>query len=192
MGEEGPGEGEDEAEPLPAQVVLGPREFLAVLDAALHEQQVSSLLKEALGELPDQLLVPLGPDVEGRVLVAQLSFLSADEEPPILQYYVGLPFGLSVPVPADLGEVVLLVNAAIPIGAFGLITEEAILYFRHNALLPLRPVDLGAAAYGLGLLERLLALFVPVLRLAAGGASLAACRAALEVAIALDDDSAPG
>jgi hypothetical protein len=83
------------------------------------------------GHQPDQLLVALG-SVDQRGVHAQLMLLPGMDDPQVLQMYVGLPVPVE-PVSYDrLCRFLAAVNGPLPIGAFGLLEAERIVYYRLN------------------------------------------------------------
>jgi hypothetical protein len=83
------------------------------------------------GHQPDQLLVALGAD-EQRGLHAQLMFLPGMDDPQVLQMYVGLPVPVEPSGYDRLCRFLIAVNGPLPIGAFGLLEAERIVYYRLN------------------------------------------------------------
>ncbi len=83
------------------------------------------------GHQPDRLLVELeGGDERG--LHAQLMFLPDMDDPQVLQMYVGLPAPVEPSAYDRLCRFLAAVNGPLPIGAFGLLEAERIVYYRLN------------------------------------------------------------
>ena len=84
------------------------------------------------GHQPDHLLVArvLGSrPVPG--LHAQLMFLPQMDDPQVLQMYVGCRLRSSLPATTGV-PLLAAVNGPLPIGAFGLLEAERIVYYRLN------------------------------------------------------------
>ncbi len=83
------------------------------------------------GHQPDHLLVALrGAGQRG--LHAQLMFLPQMDDPQVLQMYVGLPAPVEPSGYDRLCRFLAAVNGPLPIGAFGLLEAERIVYYRLN------------------------------------------------------------
>lgn len=83
------------------------------------------------GHQPDQLLVALG-GVDQRGLHAQLMFLPKMDDPQVLQIYVGLPAPIEPSGYDRLCRFLAVANGPLPIGAFGLLEAERVVYYRFN------------------------------------------------------------
>ena len=68
-------------------------------------------------------------------------FLGDLTDPSVLQYYVRLPTRARVGSTANVTRFLNGANAALPIGSFGMIEEEGILYFRANIPVVVDPLD---------------------------------------------------
>ena len=118
-------------------------------DAALFEALAERLgnlgfdctLQPSEGELPDQLLLRLPPNEHGQSLQLQMLFLGDLSDPSVLQYYVSLPTRARVGSVANLTRFLNSANASLPIGAFGMLEDEGILYFRANVPVIVDPLD---------------------------------------------------
>ena len=83
------------------------------------------------GHQPDRLLVELEGGGQ-RGLHAQLMFLPDMDDPQVLQMYVGLPAPVEPSGYDRLCRFLAAVNGPLPIGAFGLLEAERIVYYRLN------------------------------------------------------------
>ncbi len=83
------------------------------------------------GHQPDHLLVALGGTGQPG-LHAQLMFLPGMDDPQVLQMYVGLPAAVEPSGYDRLCRFLAAVNGPLPIGAFGLLEAEGIVYYRLN------------------------------------------------------------
>jgi hypothetical protein len=96
----------------------------------------------AAAKLPyDALVVRIETFAEpNRVWSMELSFLPGLEDElkdvSILQCYVALANYTAGANSASLERLIIEVNAKLPIGAFGLLNQPRVIFFKHNALLP--------------------------------------------------------
>src|SRR5437868_9442094 len=68
------------------------RRLLEGLVSSLRDAEFDAFLKLGQGRVPDQVFVAFDTDPSGRVLHLQLLFVPGLDDPPVLQYYVGLPY----------------------------------------------------------------------------------------------------
>jgi hypothetical protein len=108
----------------------------------LSEDAYLTELAAATEDLPYETLVVRIETFEepSRVWNMELSFLPGLEDElkdvSILQCYVALANYTSGANSASLERLIIEVNAKLPIGAFALLNQPGVLFFKHNALLP--------------------------------------------------------
>jgi hypothetical protein len=108
----------------------------------LSKEAYQTELLAATDRVPyDTLLVRIESfEEENRVWRLEISFLPGLEEEmeevSILQCFVALSDQLSQEHRSSLNDLIVQHNAKLPIGCFGLLDNPAMLFFKHNALLP--------------------------------------------------------
>ena len=121
--------------------------LLAALGDRLRDLGFETQMSASNAEGPDQLFLLLSPDEHGRSLQLQLLFLGDLTDPSILQYYVGLPTRVRAGSTASVTRFLNAANAALPIGTFGLLEEDAVLYFRANVPTVIDPLDVHLVSW---------------------------------------------
>jgi hypothetical protein len=152
------------------------RQLLPSLASRLREVEFDAFVKLGQGPIPDQILVALDPDGEGRVLHLQLLFLPELDDPPVLQYYVGLPYAIGPAVSGDLCRFLCAVNPSLPVTGFEYHEASSLLFFRHTHCVGVEPLDPDVVAWTVTTIEFLVGHFGPLCEEVAGGlASDEAC-----------------
>jgi hypothetical protein len=117
----------------------------AALLQALAERLVSlgleATVQEGDEETPGQLFVRLSNNEHGEALQLQMLFLGDLSDPSVLQYYVGLPTRARVGSTATVTRFLNAANASLPIGAFGMLEDEGVLFYRANVPVVVDPLD---------------------------------------------------
>jgi hypothetical protein len=156
--------------------------LLHALIEPLRGAGIDSFVKLGGGLAPDQLFVALTPDNRGRVLHLQVMFLP-DMEPPVLQFYVGLPYLLGDDVLDPLSRFLCAVNVTLPVGQFGLIEDQRLLYFRQNQPVVVSPLDFDVFGWSVTMVQFVVGHLGPILEAVAGGLGLAEGRRRLAEAL---------
>lgn len=119
----------------------GDAELLVALAQRLSAVGLECHVEPGDEGLPDQLLIRLSQNERGQSLELQMLFLGDLTDPSVLQYYVRLPTRARVGSTANVTRFLNGANAALPIGSFGMVEEEGILYFRANIPVVVDPLD---------------------------------------------------
>jgi hypothetical protein len=152
------------------------RPLLPALASRLREVDFDAFLKLGQGPIPDQILVALDPDPDGRVLHLQLLFLPDLDDPPVLQYYVGLPYAIGPRASGDLCRFLCALNPALPVTGFEYHEASDLLFFRHTHCIGVEPLDPDVVGWTVTTIEFLVGHFGPLCEAVAGGlASDEAC-----------------
>jgi hypothetical protein len=152
--------------------VTEPSELIKDLSAVLEAAGFETFVKLGQGPIPDQIFVSLEPDANGRVLHLQIMLL-AGMAPPVLQYFVGLPYPIVPRARQNLCRLLCQVNAALPISGFEYQEANEMLYFRHNHCVSVDPLDADVVVWSLGVAEAMIGQFGGMVEAVAGGAKLA-------------------
>ncbi len=88
-----------------------------------------------------ELAVRLSSNEHGQSLELQMRFLGDLTDPSVLQYSVRLPTRARVGSTANLTRFLNGANASLPIGSFGVIEDDGILFFRANIPVVVDPLD---------------------------------------------------
>jgi hypothetical protein len=115
--------------------------LLTALAERLGDLGFECTVQPAADSVPDQLFVRLSPNEHGEPLQLQMLFLGELSDPSVLQYYVGLPTRARVGATANVTRFLNSANASLPIGAFGMLEEDGILYYRVNVPVIVDPLD---------------------------------------------------
>jgi hypothetical protein len=105
------------------------------------EAYQTQLLKADGGLAYDALLVRIETFEEvNRVWSLEISFLPGLEDElesvSLLQCYVALSDQITEEFTPSLARLIVMLNANLPIGGFGLLDNPRVLFFKHNAMLP--------------------------------------------------------
>ncbi len=119
----------------------GDAALLTALSERLNALDLDSTVQPGDGVVPDQLFVRLSSNEHGESLQLQMLFLGDLTDPSVLQYYVGLPNRARVGSTATVTRFLNSANAALPIGSFGMVEEDGILFFRVNVPVVVDPLD---------------------------------------------------
>jgi hypothetical protein len=90
---------------------------------------------------PVQLLVTLSPNDHGESLELQMCFLGDLSDPSVLQYYVGLPTRARAGAVANVTRFLNGANTSLPIGGFGVLEDQGLLFYRVNVPVVVDPLD---------------------------------------------------
>jgi hypothetical protein len=118
------------------------------------------------------VFVALDPDAAGRVLHLQLLFLPGLDDPPVLQYYVGLPYPVDPDADDRLCRFLCALNVTLPLTGFAYHAPDALLFFRHNHAAAVTPLDPDIVLWTVTTVEFLVAHFGPLCEAVAAGLSL--------------------
>lgn len=131
------------------------------------------------GHQPDHLLVAL--EGEGhRGLHAQLMFLPGMDDPQVLQMYVGMPAPVESSGYDRLCRFLAAVNGPLPIGAFGLLEAERIIYYRLNEPVGDGGLEPAVLAWELSLIDLIVSRVGPLVEDVALGMELEEGRSRLQ------------
>ena len=149
------------------------------LTAALRDADFDAFVKLGQGSIPDQIFVALDPDAAGRVLHLQLLFLPGLDDPPVLQYYVGLPYAVDPDADDRLCRFLCALNVTLPITGFAYHAPDALVFFRHNHAAAVKPLAPAVVLWTVTTIEFLVARFGPLCEAVAAGLSLEEAEARL-------------
>ena len=122
------------------------------------------------GEIPAQMLVPLGLDDSGRSPTAHVYFLPLLEQPAVMQYMVLLDYPVEPGAHGDLGRFVNLVNSNLTITGFEFNEPLGQVMFRHSHAIATAPLDPSVIVWPLTMIRDTVHGFGPLVeRVAAGG-----------------------
>jgi hypothetical protein len=130
------------------------------------------------GHQPDHLLVALA-GAEQRGLHVQLMFLPGMDDPIVLQMYVGLPAPVEPSAYDRLCRFLVAVNGPLPIGGFGLLEAERIVYYRLNEPIGDDGLEPTLLSWELSLIELIVSRVGPLVQDVALGMELDEGRARL-------------
>ncbi|MDP9072973.1 MAG: YbjN domain-containing protein, partial [Actinomycetota bacterium] len=146
----------------------GPTRLFQALVARLDEVGIDSFVKLGSGMAPEQLLVALPPDGAGRVLHLQVMFLP-DMDPAVLQFFVGLPDRADDEGLDALARFLCAANVVLPVGQFGLVEDQRLVYFRHNVAVADAPLDFDLFGWTVTMAQFVVANIGPLVEAVAGG-----------------------
>ena len=149
------------------------------LAAALRDADLDAFVKLGQGPVPDQIYVALDPDGAGRVLHLQLLFLPGLDDPPVLQYYVGLPYPVDADADDRLCRFLCALNVTLPITGFAYHAADALVFFRHNHAAAVTPLDAAVVLWTVTTIEFLVGHFGPLCEAVAAGLPLEEAEARL-------------
>lgn len=115
-----------------------------------------------------QLFVALEPDARDRPRVLELVFMP-ERELHYLQYFAVLPLAVEPSRAGDLARTILMVNAQLPIGGYGLKEEDGFAYFRVVVPCPPEPLNPEREHVTVSMIDYILRQTSGVLELVAGG-----------------------
>jgi hypothetical protein len=144
------------------------REVQQALDAA----GIETSIKSGGDVAPDQLYVAIAGETPDAPRSLQLMFLPGMEEVPVLQQFVSLGIAPSKDALARVGEFLLAANVFAPLGGFGFVRGDNLLYFRYNAATSVDPLDLDELSWTMAMVTYLVSHIAPLIERVATGADL--------------------
>jgi hypothetical protein len=160
-------------------------ELLGLLAEELRSGGVRATVAPGQGATPPQMMTPIETDSAGRMLRVHTYFLPDIDEPPVLQYFVPLPYAVRPGAFADLAGFLCALNADLPLTGFETAPATDVVVFRHTQAVSIRPLDPGVVAWTLAMIGSAVEEFGDLVEAVAGGASGAT---AIEQLVARFDD----
>ena len=160
-------------------------ELLGLLGDEFRSGGVPNRLLPATGVAPAQLIVPIeldepnlgNPNLGGRHLRINLYFLPEVDDPPVIQYFVGLPYDMAAGSEATLARFLCYANANLPLAGFEMSESDGVLVFRHTHAVVVQPLDPSIIAWTLSMIRMAIITFGDLIEDVAGGLDLASARA---------------
>jgi hypothetical protein len=146
--------------------------LLDELAVTLRDAGLDAFVRPGHAGAPDQLLVVFDPAGTAAGLHAQLLFLPGADEPPILQYYVALACSVPDEIAGVMCRFLNAANAPLPLGAFGLLEVDKVVFYRFNAPARLDPFDADMVGWTLTMAEYVVGELAPLIEAVAGGMGL--------------------
>ncbi|MEM6254113.1 MAG: hypothetical protein AAF821_14440 [Cyanobacteria bacterium P01_D01_bin.156] len=110
---------------------------LQAIQTLIEADDFTTSFEPATPDIPlDRLFVLLN---EEKQLLTELLFIPLEAEVEnvhLLQFYVNVPIELGSSIPTDLQQLILNLNAKMPIGSFGINGEDNLVYFRYVLVMP--------------------------------------------------------
>jgi len=157
-------------------------ELLAVLVAEFREGGIeATLVPEAVGA-PAQIVVPI-PDAD-RHLRINTFFLPDVDDPPVVQYFVTLPYSVDPERVDSLARLLCMLNANLPLTGFELSERNEAVVFRHTHAISVRPLDPGVIAWTWAMIRSAVVEFGSLVERSAGGLGFEDAAAAVDAAFA--------
>ena len=147
-------------------------ELLGLLAEEFGEGGLVVHVVPAGGELPAQLVMPIDSGRSGRNLRIQVYFLPQVDDPPVLQYFVTLPYQLRREAMPTLARLLCALNASLPVTGFELSEPNRVVVFRHTHAINVQPLDPGVIAWTLTMIRSATQGFGDLVEAVAGGLDL--------------------
>jgi non-homologous end joining protein Ku len=144
-------------------------ELLGLLAEELRSGGIAATLTPHQGATPAQLVTPIGEDSIGRSLRVHAFFLPDIDDPPVLQYFVALPYAVQPGMFSNLAQFVCTLNADLPLTGFEAVPTSDVIVFRHTQAVSVRPLDPGVVAWTLAMIGAAVREFGDLVEAVAGG-----------------------
>ena len=154
--------------------------------AGIANEVVAPTPVEGGGEIPAQMLVPLGLDDAGRSPTAHVYFLPVLEHPAVMQYMVLLDYAVEPGAHGELARFINLVNSNLTITGFEFNEPLGQVMFRHSHTISAAPLDPAVIVWPLTMIRDTIHGFGPMVELVAGGGNHADAVKALQAEIGAD------
>jgi len=148
--------------------------LLASLQQALASARRTAWLRRA--DPIDRLVVELGENLELEIFLGSdlLAHLDPEEDAgddavDYLQFHVTFPFVVKRSAVSELADLILLLNTGLPLVGLGLRASDRVAYYRHVQIVLDSRIDPRAVAETIGVIERIIGQYRPVLEQVASG-----------------------
>lgn len=153
-------------------------DLLEVLVAEFREGGIEATLVPASIGAPAQIVVPIAHSE--RHLRINTFFLPDVDDPPVLQYFVTLPYAVDIDHVDSLARLLCMVNANLPLTGFELSEHNEAVVFRHTHAISVRPLDPGVIAWTWAMIRSAVTDFGPIVEQAANGLPLDRAAASID------------
>ena len=144
-------------------------ELLGLLAEELRSGGVTATVAPERAGTPAQLITPIGSGSTDRTLRVHTYFLPEVDDPPVLQYFVPLPYAVGASAFPDLARFLCALNADLPLTGFETAPTTSVVVFRHTQAVSIRPLDPGVVAWTLAMVGSAVEAFGDLVEAVAGG-----------------------
>jgi hypothetical protein len=145
-------------------------DLLEILVAEFRDGGIDvTLVPESLGA-PAQLVVSIddaesgGPSTDNHPHLRINTYFVPDiDNPPVLQYFVTLPYTVDPTRVDELARLLCMINTNLPLTGFELSEHNEVMVFRHTHAISVRPLDPGVIAWTWAMIRSAVIEFGPLL-----------------------------
>jgi len=149
-------------------------ELLEVLVTEFRDGGIDATLVPPTLGAPPQLVVPIeDPTLDAdRHLRINTFFVPDLDDPPVLQYFVALPYAVTMEHVDALARFLCTLNTNLPMAGFELSERNEAIVFRHTHAISVRPLDPGVIAWSWAMIRSAVIEFGPLVERVAAGLEL--------------------
>ena len=146
-------------------------ELFELLVTEFLEGGIETTLIPDMNGIPAQLVFPIEADHldAERHLRIHTFFVPDVGQPPVLQYFVSLPYTVDPSSRDQLARFVCTLNTNLPLGGFEYSERNEVVAFRHTHAISVRPLDPGVIAWAWSMIRTAVVEFGPLVERVAGG-----------------------